>query len=112
MYNDLQRHVQQKLETALPEVSGVYWQLFSREYSKLEKITDLEGVGTLSATYHHLGLEFFFFTLQTRPFFTAMPRQILDSALDAVGNTSLIRLDRIAKAEGLQCNLCMSSSMS
>ena len=36
-----------------------------------------------------------------------MPRnlQITDSALDAVGNTPLVRLDRIAKEEGLQCNL-------
>ncbi|EKM49964.1 uncharacterized protein PHACADRAFT_264423 [Phanerochaete carnosa HHB-10118-sp] len=36
-----------------------------------------------------------------------MPRpvQILDDALGAVGNTPLIRLDKIAKAEGLQCNL-------
>ncbi|CAL1714634.1 unnamed protein product [Somion occarium] len=34
-----------------------------------------------------------------------MTRQILNSALDAVGNTPLIRLDRITKAEGLQCNL-------
>ncbi|KAH9004760.1 pyridoxal phosphate-dependent enzyme beta subunit [Lactarius hatsudake] len=30
---------------------------------------------------------------------------VLDSVLDAVGNTPLIRLDRIAKHEGLQCNL-------
>ncbi|KAA1470296.1 pyridoxal phosphate-dependent enzyme beta subunit [Dentipellis sp. KUC8613] len=33
------------------------------------------------------------------------PTTILDSALDAVGNTPLIRLDRIAKHEGLKCNL-------
>ncbi|KAG6334668.1 hypothetical protein ID866_4417 [Astraeus odoratus] len=31
--------------------------------------------------------------------------QVLDSALDAVGNTPLIRLDRIAEEEGLKCNL-------
>ncbi|KAF8845096.1 pyridoxal phosphate-dependent enzyme, beta subunit [Paxillus ammoniavirescens] len=31
--------------------------------------------------------------------------QILDSALDAVGNTPLIRLDNIAAEEGLKCNL-------
>jgi cystathionine beta-synthase len=30
---------------------------------------------------------------------------ILGSVLDAVGNTPLIRLDRIAKHEGLKCNL-------
>ncbi|KAI0272523.1 pyridoxal phosphate-dependent enzyme beta subunit [Gloeopeniophorella convolvens] len=30
---------------------------------------------------------------------------ILDSALEGVGNTPLVRLDRIAKQEGLQCNL-------
>lgn len=30
---------------------------------------------------------------------------VLDSVLDAVGNTPLIRLDRIAKHEGLRCNL-------
>lgn len=32
--------------------------------------------------------------------------QIIDSALGAVGNTPLVRLERIAKLEGLQCNLC------
>lgn len=32
--------------------------------------------------------------------------QIIDSALGAVGNTPLVRLERIAKQEGLQCNLC------
>ncbi|PIL24931.1 hypothetical protein GSI_12818 [Ganoderma sinense ZZ0214-1] len=31
--------------------------------------------------------------------------QIIDDALGAVGNTPLVRLDRIAKEEGLQCNL-------
>ncbi|KAI0793869.1 cystathionine beta-synthase [Fomes fomentarius] len=31
--------------------------------------------------------------------------QILDNALGAVGHTPLVRLDRIAKEEGLQCNL-------
>ncbi|KAG6333040.1 hypothetical protein ID866_6048 [Astraeus odoratus] len=31
--------------------------------------------------------------------------QILDSALEAVGNTPLVRLDRIAEEEGLKCNL-------
>ncbi|PCH44170.1 pyridoxal phosphate-dependent enzyme beta subunit [Wolfiporia cocos MD-104 SS10] len=30
---------------------------------------------------------------------------VLDNALGAVGNTPLIRLDRIAREEGLQCNL-------
>lgn len=30
---------------------------------------------------------------------------VLDSALDAVGETPLIRLDRIRDAEGLKCNL-------
>ncbi|KAI9459041.1 pyridoxal phosphate-dependent enzyme beta subunit [Russula earlei] len=34
-----------------------------------------------------------------------MSPQVLDSVLDAVGNTPLIRLDRIAKREGLECNL-------
>ncbi|GBE86552.1 Cystathionine beta-synthase [Sparassis crispa] len=33
------------------------------------------------------------------------PNEILDSALDAVGHTPLIRLDKIAEQEGLQCNL-------
>lgn len=36
-------------------------------------------------------------------YFPNMP--VLGSVLDAVGNTPLIRLDRIAKHEGLQCNL-------
>ncbi|KDQ09553.1 hypothetical protein BOTBODRAFT_178936 [Botryobasidium botryosum FD-172 SS1] len=31
--------------------------------------------------------------------------RVLDSALDAIGNTPLIRMDRIAKAHNLQCNL-------
>jgi len=37
-----------------------------------------------------------------------MPRGtgVLDNALDAVGYTPLIRLDRIAKDMGLKCNLC------
>lgn len=34
-----------------------------------------------------------------------MPVQILDTALSAVGHTPLIRLDKIAKAQGLKCNL-------
>ena len=33
------------------------------------------------------------------------PIHVLDNALDAVGNTPLIRLDKIGTAEGLQCNL-------
>lgn len=36
-------------------------------------------------------------------------RHILDSALDAVGNTPLIRLEKIARQEGFKCNLCMYS---
>ncbi|KXN87388.1 Cystathionine beta-synthase [Leucoagaricus sp. SymC.cos] len=35
----------------------------------------------------------------------ARPVQILDSALDAIGNTPLIRLDKIAEAHGIKCNL-------
>lgn len=31
---------------------------------------------------------------------------VLSSALDAVGHTPLIRLDRIAAEEGFKCNLC------
>ena len=34
-----------------------------------------------------------------------LPQGILNSALDAIGQTPLIRLDRIANAEGLKCNL-------
>ena len=30
---------------------------------------------------------------------------VLDDALGAVGNTPLIRLDRIARQEGIECNL-------
>jgi len=37
-----------------------------------------------------------------------MPVHILDNVLDAVGNTPLIRLDKIAKQEGLKCNFRMS----
>lgn len=32
---------------------------------------------------------------------------ILDSILDHIGNTPLVRLARIAKAEGIECDLCM-----
>ncbi|KIP10053.1 hypothetical protein PHLGIDRAFT_101938 [Phlebiopsis gigantea 11061_1 CR5-6] len=35
----------------------------------------------------------------------ARPVRILDNALEAVGYTPLVRLDKIAQAEGLQCNL-------
>ena len=43
-----------------------------------------------------------------------MPRQagILNNALDAVGHTPLIRLDRIAKDAGLKCNLCTLVNLS
>jgi len=34
---------------------------------------------------------------------------VLNSAIEAIGNTPLIRLDRIAKAHGLKCNLCACS---
>jgi hypothetical protein len=34
-----------------------------------------------------------------------LPQGILDDALAAVGHTPLVRLDRIAKEEGLKCNL-------
>lgn len=34
-----------------------------------------------------------------------MSTQILDNALGGVGHTPLIRLDKIAKANGLRCNL-------
>lgn len=33
--------------------------------------------------------------------------KVLDSALEAVGDTPLIRLDRLAEAHGLKCNLCV-----
>ena len=38
-----------------------------------------------------------------------MPRRagVLDNALDAVGHTPLIRLEKIARDAGLKCNLCM-----
>ena len=39
--------------------------------------------------------------------YTHKHSQILDSALDAIGNTPLIRLDKIAAEEGLKCNLCL-----
>lgn len=32
--------------------------------------------------------------------------QILDDALGAIGHTPLIRLDKIAEAHGVKCNLC------
>jgi cystathionine beta-synthase len=35
--------------------------------------------------------------------------RIIDNALGAVGETPLVRLDKIAKQEGLQCNLRMST---
>ena len=36
-----------------------------------------------------------------------LSHHILDNALDAVGNTPLIRLDKVAADEGLKCNLRM-----
>ena len=33
-------------------------------------------------------------------------RSILPNALEAVGHTPMIRLDKIAKSEGLECELC------
>lgn len=38
-----------------------------------------------------------------------MPSKILDNALDGIGHTPLIRLDKIARANGLKCNLCKPS---
>lgn len=35
---------------------------------------------------------------------------VLNNALEAVGNTPLIRLDKIAQAEGIKCNLSESPS--
>ena len=35
----------------------------------------------------------------------ALAPQVLNNALDAVGNTPLIRLDKTASEEGLKCNL-------
>lgn len=40
---------------------------------------------------------------------TTHTRPILDNALGAVGNTPLIRLDKIAAEEGLRCNLRKST---
>lgn len=37
---------------------------------------------------------------------------VLSSALDAVGHTPLIRLDRIAAEEGVKCNFCKWISLS
>jgi hypothetical protein len=52
-------------------------------------------------------IPFHFLPQFTSLFFFEMARSdiVLDSVLDAVGNTPLIRLDRIAKHEGLRCNL-------
>lgn len=62
-------------------------------------------------------LSFYTFTTFQAPrlnlllfYFPNMP--VLGSVLDAVGNTPLIRLDRIATREGLKCNLrkfCLAS---
>lgn len=35
---------------------------------------------------------------------------VLNNALEAIGHTPLIRLDRIAEAEGIKCNLCASEA--
>lgn len=35
-----------------------------------------------------------------------MSLRILDNALEAVGKTPLIRLDKLAQLHGLECNLC------
>jgi hypothetical protein len=42
---------------------------------------------------------------QSLPLVMSRQPRILDNALDAVGHTPLIRLDKIAKEEGLKCNL-------
>lgn len=39
------------------------------------------------------------------PLEMSRPAVVLDNALGAVGNTPLIRLDRLARHEGLKCNL-------
>lgn len=39
-------------------------------------------------------------------YFMAVTSHILQNALEAVGNTPLIRLDKIREREGLKCNLC------
>ena len=39
------------------------------------------------------------------PFAMPYAPHVLDDALGAVGNTPLIRLDRIARQEGIECNL-------
>ena len=38
-----------------------------------------------------------------------MSPQIIDNALGAVGQTPLIRLDKVAQANGLKCNLCKTT---
>ena len=35
-----------------------------------------------------------------------MGESILPTVLEMVGNTPMVRLDRIAKMEGLECELC------
>ncbi|KAI8596507.1 hypothetical protein EDD21DRAFT_419604 [Dissophora ornata] len=35
---------------------------------------------------------------------------ILDNILEHIGNTPLVRINKIAKSEGLQCELCTSDS--
>lgn len=39
------------------------------------------------------------------PVATAPPGRIHDNVLSLVGNSPLVRLDKIAKEEGLRCNL-------
>ena len=35
-----------------------------------------------------------------------MSSRILNNVLEMVGNTPMVRLDKIAKSEGLECELC------
>jgi hypothetical protein len=54
----------------------------------------------------HVTCDKYLLSLTTNFLISMANRQILDNALGAVGNTPLIRLDAIAKQEGLKCNLC------
>lgn len=55
--------------------------------------------GSLLNDYHNYNHNHFLFK-------EIMPPHILDDALGGVGNTPLIRLDKIASANGFKCNLC------
>lgn len=67
--------------------------MYARQDPNLDTIKCSWKVGTTETTPHSVEN------------FCPMPPKIMDSALDAIGRTPMIRLNNIMKAEGLKCEL-------